>query len=77
MPAQKSEKSRFRSVSSHVEDLADGRTVPPGEFIELTDDELQDPHNLRLLQEGVLMRIEEDKDTDADAKTETKKEGRN
>lgn len=48
-------KLKFRSVSTHVEDLADGSTVAPGEFVHLSEDDLKDPHNERLVAEGILI----------------------
>ena len=57
MPTTQKEKNSdsFRSVSSHVEDLASGRTLAPGEFVDLTKEEQKDPHNARLLEEGILI----------------------
>lgn len=37
--------------------LASGRPLSPGEFVELTDEEMKDPHNKRLLAEGNLLQI--------------------
>lgn len=48
----------YKSVSTHVEDLASGRTVAPGEEFYLTTEELQDPHNARLIDEGVVIVAE-------------------
>lgn len=44
-----------KSVSDHVEDLADGRQVAPGEIIEGV--ETKEPHNQRLFGEGRLLRL--------------------
>lgn len=44
----------FRHVGRHSEDLADGRVVSPGESVELSAEDQRDPHNKRLLDEGIL-----------------------
>jgi len=46
---------KFRCVSSHIEDLADGSTVAPGEYVTLSDEDLKDPHNERLVADGILV----------------------
>lgn len=40
--------------------LADGRVVVPGEPIELSKDDLKDPHNMRLIEEGQLLEIKKE-----------------
>lgn len=47
---------RYRCASRHVEDLSDGRTVAPGEAIEL---DAKEDHDRRLVEEGKLLPIEE------------------
>lgn len=47
--------SDFLFVGTHVEDLASGRTLAPGEEVTLSGDELNDPHNKRLVDDGVLI----------------------
>jgi hypothetical protein len=54
--------STYKSASNHVEDLSDGRTLAPGEVVSLTKEELSDPHNKRLIDEGVLITAEQPKD---------------
>jgi hypothetical protein len=49
--------SQFMVVSGHVEDLADGRTVAPGEPFALTADQLKHPHNQRLIEEEVIAEM--------------------
>lgn len=44
-----------KCVSDHVEDLADGRQVAPGEIIEGV--ETKEAHNKRLFGEGRLLRL--------------------
>ena len=48
-------KLKFRCVSNHVEDLADGSIVAPGEFVHLSEEDAKDPHNERLIAEGALI----------------------
>lgn len=52
-------KHAYKSVSTHVEDLSDGRSVAPGDSVTLTAEELKDPHNARLVDEGVFIVVEE------------------
>jgi hypothetical protein len=66
-------KLTFKSVSSHVEDLANGRTVEPGGVVSLTGEEQDDPHNKRLIDEGVFIVVEEP----THEKKTTQKEGGN
>lgn len=49
--------------STHPEDLADGRVIGVGETVELSDEDLSDPHNQRLLEEGLLISTEQPKQT--------------
>lgn len=44
-----------KCTSDHAEDLADGRTVAPGEIIEGV--ETKEAHNKRLINEGRLLRL--------------------
>jgi hypothetical protein len=37
------------------EHLASGAPVPEGDYFELTKSEVEDPHNLRLIQEGKVL----------------------
>lgn len=48
----------FKHIGSHAEDLSDGRTVGPGQTVTLKADEQRDPHNKRLIEEGIFLRIE-------------------
>lgn len=52
----------------HIVDLADGRTAGPGDFVELTEEQVKDPHNVSLIEEGRLLKLEE-------KTTQQKKEG--
>lgn len=50
--------AEYKHVGNHAEDLADGRMVGPGEVIELDEDAVRDPHNERLLAEGILIGMD-------------------
>lgn len=52
---------KLRSISNHVEDLADGSIVAPGETVSLTEKQLSEPHNKRLVDEGLLIEAAEEK----------------
>jgi hypothetical protein len=58
-----------RFVGQHPEDLANGRVLAPGEAVKLTDQDTQDDHNKRLIDEGRLIALD-------DGKSKSKKEGR-
>lgn len=55
--------TRYRFVGQHVDDLHDGRVLEPGAFVNLTAADLEQPHNARLVEEGLLV--------DADKKEES------
>lgn len=46
---------RFRYVGPHVDDLHDGHTVEPGQYVTLTTDQATDPHNQQRIQAGLLI----------------------
>lgn len=48
----------YRNVGAHVEDLDNGIVVGVGETIELNDEQLEAPHNQRLVDEGVFISTE-------------------
>lgn len=50
-------KEDYKVVSDHAEDLADGRVLAPGEVVKLSKEDLEDPHNQRLLEEGKLLDV--------------------
>lgn len=50
-------KTRFRFVGSHLDDLADGRTLEPHEIITLTVEEQADPHNKQRIDAGLLQEL--------------------
>jgi len=52
--------TRYRFIGSHPESLASGRPIEPGEFVDLEDDDLEDPHNKMLLDDGHLITVEEE-----------------
>lgn len=51
----------YRNVSDHVQDLHDGRTVGPGDAVWLSDTDLHEDHNERLLAENIFITTGEDK----------------
>lgn len=51
-------KTHYRFVGTHVDDLADGRILEPGQFIDLTDEEATDPHNALRIEAGLLIEVE-------------------
>jgi hypothetical protein len=51
----------YRNVGAHAEDLDDGRVVGVGEEVELNKDDLKSLHNKRLIDEGTLIEIPQEK----------------
>lgn len=49
--------TRFVAALNHPVDVADGRTLAPGEAI--TDLDLDDPHNAALVEDGALLETED------------------
>jgi hypothetical protein len=47
----------YKHVGNHAEDLADGRMLAPGETVKLNDKQLAEPHNQRLITEGILLDL--------------------
>jgi hypothetical protein len=47
--------AKFRFVGTHADTLADGRPVEPGEFINLSDEEVEEAHNASLIHDGLLI----------------------
>lgn len=60
---------KYKLISDHAEDLADGRVLGPGEEAELDEEAVEDPHNQRLIEEGKLIPVEE---TEAEAEPKPK-----
>lgn len=54
-------KASYKLVGVHLEDLADGRVVAPGDTIVLDQHQADEPHNQRLLQEGQLIPVDDKK----------------
>lgn len=50
---------QYRFVGDHAEVLANGRPVEPGEFVDLTEDELRDPFYEDLIHNGNLIGTDE------------------
>jgi pyruvate/2-oxoglutarate dehydrogenase complex dihydrolipoamide acyltransferase (E2) component len=55
----------YRNVGNHVEDLADGRMLAPGESVTWNGDEAKEDRNADLIDRGVLLRVDEINATDA------------
>lgn len=51
----------YRNVSDHVEDLASGRTLAPGESVGLSKADLDEAHNKELVERGVLIPTKQPK----------------
>jgi hypothetical protein len=64
----------YKMVGDHPEDLADGRVLGPGEVTELSDEDLEDPHNQRLIEEGVLIPVEETEEQSPKSKSSRAKQ---
>lgn len=71
----------YISVSNHVEDLASGQMVGIGEEVQLSAADEREPHNVRLIEDGVLIPVtrarqaQVEKAADEDAETSTEGEG--
>lgn len=51
---------QYRFVGSHADMLASGRPVEPGEFVDLTDEEVRETHNEMLIADGNLIGVGDD-----------------
>lgn len=49
---------QYRFVGDHADNLASGRPIEPGEFVDLTDAEVRDPFNEALITDGALIGTE-------------------
>lgn len=56
---------QYKLGGLHPQDLASGRMLEPGEVVDLTDEEVQDPHNALLIEQEILFSIEEAENPDA------------
>lgn len=50
--------SPYKFVGGHVDDLADGRVLVPGDTYQLTDEQLDEPHNKRHIDAHLLLPVE-------------------
>lgn len=55
-------KAEFTVDSRHAEELASGRPVAPGERFTLSKEDQQEPHNLRMVEEGIFRPVVENWD---------------
>jgi hypothetical protein len=56
----------YTPLTSGERTLADGRSLVPGETVDLTADESKDLHNKRLIEEGHLLEVKSKKKEDKD-----------
>jgi hypothetical protein len=54
--------SQFQYAGPHPDTLASGRPIGSGDVVELSVEEAGDPHNKRLIDEGLLVAIGEQED---------------
>lgn len=54
--------TEYKCISDHAEDLSGGQIVAPGESVKLTEKEVEDPHNARLIEEGKLIPTKQESD---------------
>lgn len=47
--------AKYRFVGMHADTLASGQPIEPGEFVNITDEEIEDPHNAALVHDGLLI----------------------
>lgn len=47
----------YKNVGNHAFDLASGRVLAPGETDELSDEDVKDPHNASLIDDGNLIPV--------------------
>jgi hypothetical protein len=52
--------SDYAYTGNHVGDLADGRTVEPGQIVTLDGPAIAEPHNASLIDAGTLLLVETD-----------------
>lgn len=62
MTATAKTKPTYKFVGPHIDDLADGRQLVPGETYKLTDEEKAEPHNQRLFQDGLMLTVNDPKE---------------
>jgi hypothetical protein len=43
---------KFRWVGRHLQDFVGGKTIEPGGFVNLTKEEVEDPHTQAVLDTG-------------------------
>jgi hypothetical protein len=52
----------YKFVGRHLDDLADGRVLEPGQVCKLDKTAEEHPHNQRLITEGLLIPTKHDKE---------------
>jgi hypothetical protein len=53
---------KLNSAHTHPEDLDDGRNLAPGDVVNLTKDAAGEPNAKRLIEDGALLPVEQQKD---------------
>lgn len=57
---------RYRNVSDHLEDLADGRAVDPGGYFEMDEEQASDQYNKSKMDEGSFIEAPEESESQAE-----------
>ena len=57
--------TEHKYVGKHLDDLADGRVLVPGQTYELDDAALAEPHNVQRIDEGLLIPVQTNAGLDA------------
>lgn len=60
-----STEQQYRFVGSHADMLANGRPVEPGEFVDLSEEDLAEVHNEMLVADGNLVFIGDSQNPEA------------
>jgi hypothetical protein len=51
--------TKYHFVDSHADVLSSGQPVAPGDVVDLSDNDLKQPHNASLLEDGKLVLSED------------------
>lgn len=60
LPDKEAALARYLNTRRVPQDLADGRNVAPGQATSLTAKQQKEPHNKRLIDEGVLAPVKKE-----------------
>jgi len=53
---------QFKFIGQHLDDLADGRIIEPGQVVHLGPDEVNHQHNAQRISEGILIEVEKERE---------------